>query len=474
MKRRLYLLILICLLPLTGMMVYLLALMNSVSQRYDAVVEDMTLANTYNLVFKEDMDYLMYIIVVNAERAGQLVDTEKPQAMIAEARDSFYELYGRADTDSSRESLRRIIKSLNILEDRVTEIKDNALVSGSYDENMKRLDLNVRVLTDLIQEQIQKYIYEQAVKMEKLRVGIREDVVHSILLLGALAAGIFAAAFFVGEKVISSITKPIQKLCEVAKQAGRGDFQVRVAEAGTYELAVLKESFNRMIEELGKLVEDIRVEQLNLRAAELQLLQEQINPHFLYNTLDTIIWLAESKDTEHVVKMVASLSDFFRTALSKGKDFISVGEEKRHIQSYLAIQQFRYRDIMEYEVCFSDEVQEYEMLKLTLQPLVENALYHGIKNKRGVGHIQVLGRKEGDNLVFQVRDDGIGMTKERLCEVRQLIQGERALDQEHSGFGLFNINERIRLYYGPEYGLSAESSYLEGTQMQVVIPCVKN
>ena len=151
MKRRLYLLIVICLLPLTGMMVYLLALMNSVSQRYDAVVEDMTLANTYNLVFKEDMDYLMYIIVVNAERAGQLVDTEKPQAMIAEARDSFYELYGRADTDSSRESLRRIIKSLNILEDRVTEIKDNALVSGSYDENMKRLDLNVRVLTDLIQ-----------------------------------------------------------------------------------------------------------------------------------------------------------------------------------------------------------------------------------------------------------------------------------------------------------------------------------
>ena len=199
MKRRLYLLIVICLLPLTGMMVYLLALMNSVSQRYDAVVEDMTLANTYNLVFKEDMDYLMYIIVVNAERAGQLVDTEKPQAMIAEARDSFYELYGRADTDSSRESLRRIIKSLNILEDRVTEIKDNALVSGSYDENMKRLDLNVRVLTDLIQEQIQKYIYEQAVKMEKLRVGIREDVVHSITA-GRSGSRDICGSFFCGRK----------------------------------------------------------------------------------------------------------------------------------------------------------------------------------------------------------------------------------------------------------------------------------
>lgn len=474
MKKRLYALIAICLLPLTSMMVYLLVLMNDVSQRYDAIVENITLANNYNIVFKEDMDYLMYIIVVNAERAEELVDIKRPLAMIDEARDAFHELYDAADTDSSRESLRRIIKSLNTLEDRVKEMEEDALVSGSYDENIDRLDLNIRVLTDLIQEQIQKYIYEQAINMEKLRVGIREDVVQSIFLFGGVVVGIIVVAFFVSGKVISSITKPIQKLCEVAKQAGQGDFQVRVEETGTYELAVLKESFNRMIEELGKLVEDIRVEQLNLRAAELQLLQEQINPHFLYNTLDTIIWLSESGDTEHVVKMVTSLSDFFRTTLSKGKDFISVEEEKLHIQSYLAIQQFRYRDIMEYEICFSDEMYEYEMLKLTLQPLVENALYHGIKNKRGMGHIQVYGKKEGENLVFQVRDDGIGMTKERLSEVRQLIRGERTRDQEHSGFGLFNINQRIRLYYGQEYGLTLESSHRKGTQMQVVIPCVKN
>lgn len=474
MKKRLYALIAVCLVPLTIMMVYLLVLMNDVSQRYDAIVENITLANAYNIVFKENMDYLMYIIVVNAERAQELIDTDRPQAMIEEARDAFLELYDKADTDSSRESLRRIIKSLNTLEDRAGEIQEDVMAGGSYDENMNRLDFNVRVITDLIQEQIQKYIYEQAINMERLRIGIRKDVVHSIFLLGAVVAGIFATAFFVSGKVISSITKPIQKLCSVAKQAGQGDFQVRAEETGTYELTVLKESFNRMIEELGQLVEDIRIEQLNLRAAELQLLQEQINPHFLYNTLDTIIWLSESGDTEHVVKMVTSLSDFFRTTLSKGKDFIPVEEEKLHIQSYLEIQQFRYRDIMEYEIHFSDEVCQYEMLKLTLQPLVENALYHGIKNKRGMGHIQVCGRKEGENLVFEVTDDGIGMTKQRLCEVRQLIRGERTRDQEHSGFGLFNIDQRIRLYYGQEYGLTLESTYREGTQMQVMIPCVRN
>ncbi len=473
MKNRLYLLLGVCLIPLICMIVYLLVLVNGFSERYNSIVKNITRANTYNLAFKEDMDYLMYIIVVNAERAEELVDIEKPQAMIDEAMEDFFKLYETASTDSARESLRRIIKSLHILEDRVKEIREDALVSGSYDENMDRLDFNVRVLTDLIQEQIQKYIYGQAINLEKLRVGIRKDVERTVFLLSVGVAGIFIVAFGVSGKIISSITKPIQKLCEVAKQAGQGNFQVRMEETGTYELAVLKESFNRMVEELGKLVEDIRVEQLNLRVAELKLLQAQINPHFLYNTLDTIIWLAESGDTKQVVKMVTSLSDFFRTALSKGNDFILVDEEKRHIQSYLEIQQFRYQDILEYEICFSEEVYAYEILKLTLQPLVENALYHGIKNKRGRGHIQVAAAKEGDNLVFLVKDDGIGMTKERLLEVQQLIRGERPRDQESSGFGLFNINQRIRLHYGPEYGLTIESTYRKGTILQIVIPCVK-
>ena len=152
------------------------------------------------------------------------------------------------------------------------------------------------------------------------------------------------------------------------------------------------------------------MEELNLRAAELRVLQEQINPHFLYNTLDNIIWLAESKDTEQVVRMVSSLSSFFRTTLSKGREFITVKEEEQHIRSYLEIQQFRYRDILEYEIAIPEELYEYEIIKLTLQPLVENALYHGIKNKRGGGHIRVSGALCQDVMIFKVQDDGIGMT----------------------------------------------------------------
>ena len=212
MKNRLYLLLGVCLIPLTCIIVYLLVLVNSFSQRYDAIVANITKANTYNIVFKEDMDYLMYIIVVNADRAEELVDIEKPQIMIDEARDAFLELYDSADSDRVKKSLKSIIKSLNILEDRVAEIEEDALVSGSYDVNMERLDLNVRVLTDLIQEQIQEYIYFQAINLEKLRLGIRRDVVHAILVLSLGMGGIFLIAFTVSGKIIRSITKPIQKL----------------------------------------------------------------------------------------------------------------------------------------------------------------------------------------------------------------------------------------------------------------------
>lgn len=474
MKRRLYVLLGICLIPLTIMIVYLLVLMNSFSQRYDFIVGNITKANAYNIVFKEDMDYLMYIIAVNAERAEELVDTKKPHTMINDARRSFGELYETAESDNAKKGLRRIIKSLNILEDRVEEIEEDALVSGSYDINMERLDLNIRVLTELIQEQIQDYISYQTRVLEQLRLGIRREVVKAIVILSVGLVAVLFIAFMVSKKIMIGITKPIQKLCDVARQAGQGDFHVRTEDTDTYELAVLNDSFNRMVEELGKLMEDIRIEQLNLRAAELKLLQEQINPHFLYNTLDTIMWLAESKDTRQVVKMVSSLSDFFRTTLSKGKDFITVEEEKKHIQSYLEIQQFRYQDILEYEISIDPEIYKYEMLKLILQPLVENALYHGIKNKRGLGHISVFGEKEGENLIFRVKDDGIGMTEERSRQVWQLIRGERPRDKESSGFGLFNIHERIRLYYGAEYGLTLKSVYQEGTEFTVVIPCVKN
>ena len=269
---------------------------------------------------------------------------------------------------------------------------------------------------------------------------------------------------------MSGITEPIRKLSEVTKLAGSGDFAVRAQENSDDELAVLSTSFNQMVEKIGQLVEDIRVEQMNLRQTELRVLQAQINPHFLYNTLDSIIWLAEAGEKEQVVQMVSSLSDFFRTTLSKGRDYITLQEEEMHIRSYLQIQQFRYRDILEYDIQIPQQMYSYQILKLTLQPLVENALYHGIKNKRGRGHIGIVGREETDKLIVIVRDDGIGMTAERLSHVRSLICGEETDADNPSGFGLFNVNQRLQLNYGPSYGLEIDSVYGEGTAVTAIIP----
>ena len=466
-------LLLICVVPLTILLAYLLIMTNKISSEYDGIVRRITKANAYNINFKEDMDYVMYIIVVNSERAEELVDTEQPHRMIQAAREVFGELYEEADSEYAANRLSSILKSLDTLEDRVEEIEKDALVTGLYETNMERLDLNIRVLTELIQEQIQYYIYYETTNMEELRMGIRADVESAITAITVILVLILLGAWMVSRRIVRGITEPIQRLCEAAQAAGSGDFAIRAQDEELDELSVLNSSFNQMVEEIGHLVEDIRVEELNLRAAELRVLQEQINPHFLYNTLDNIIWLAESKDTEQVVRMVSSLSSFFRTTLSKGREFITVKEEEQHIRSYLEIQQFRYRDILEYEIAIPEELYEYEIIKLTLQPLVENALYHGIKNKRGGGHIRVCGALCQDVMIFKVQDDGIGMDGARLAQVCAMLRdGEQEPEPEETGgFGLFNVNQRIQLNYGREYGLKIQSTYGQGTEIWVRIPC---
>lgn len=471
-KKRLNMLLFVCLIPLTVMIVYLLFIIRQFSERYDAVVENISKANAYNIAFKEDMDYIMYIIVANAQRASELVDLEQPRQMIEEAREVFEGLYETADADYARNRLGRILKSLNTLENRVEEIETDMMDGGSYDTNMERLDLNIRILTELIQEQIQQYIYYETTNLEALREGIRSDVDAAIRMSSLIFAVILAGALVISRKIMTGITKPIRNLCEVTTLAGSGDFAVRAQEESTDELAVLNTSFNQMVEKIGNLVEDIRIEQLNLRATELKLLQAQINPHFLYNTLDTIIWLAEAEEKEQVVAMVSALSDFFRTTLSKGRDYISVQEEA-HIRSYLKIQKVRYQDILDYEIRIPGELYQYQILKLTLQPLVENALYHGIKNKRGKGRIRVSGEQEGDTLVFRVWDNGQGMEPEKLEKVRRIISGEQD-PNDPSGFGLFNVDQRIRLNYGAGYGLIMNSIYGSWTEAVVTIPAEKN
>ena len=219
----------------------------------------------------------------------------------------------------------------------------------------------------------------------------------------------------------------------------------------------------------------IKTEQKNKKNTELWLLQSQINPHFLYNTLDTVVWMAEAGDSKKVVDMITALSGFLRIGLNNGKRFIQIREEIRHIENYLKIQKFRYEDILEYSIDIEDNLFDIRILKLLLQPIVENALYHGIKYKRSGGKISVKGYRKDEHIILQVIDNGIGMETKKLESLKNIIKNEYIdeidmVKSSKESFGLYNVAERIRLYYGNEYGLNIDSTENIGTTVSIILP----
>ena len=206
----------------------------------------------------------------------------------------------------------------------------------------------------------------------------------------------------------------------------------------------------------------------------MKALQAQITPHFLYNTFDTIVWLAEEEKTDEVVRITKAFSDFLRISLSRGHEWITIGQELDHIKNYLTIQKIRYADILNYKIEADESLLNQKMIKLVLQPLVENAIYHGIKNKRGRGELSVSvkyadeGRKK---IRFSVKDNGAGFTPERLAEVR-LELALTISEKLNSVYGLYNVNKKLKLYYGEETeGLVIESEAGRGSEISFVVPC---
>mgnify|MGYP002549738771 FL=1 len=270
-------------------------------------------------------------------------------------------------------------------------------------------------------------------------------------------------------KFSRTLTNPIFKLKRLMKQAESGDLTVRFNFQHNDEIGELGQSFNHMIARIDQLIQMVYVEQENKRTAEMKSLQEQIKPHFLYNTLDTISWMARDYDAEDIVRLVDALTNMFRIGLSHGKDIITVKEEITHVSNYLYIQKIRYKDKLNYVIHVDESLYAVEVPKLILQPLVENAIYHGVKAKRGGGTITITGVPEGENLVFTVQDDGAGMLQEKVEELNRRMSERSVLDEQKS-FGLFYIRERIQLCYGTGYGVHVESALGEGTRVTITLP----
>ena len=460
-------------LPFILLVMYLLASMASYSNTYDEIVSNMTVANNYNLNFKEEMDESLYKLVVGYVTLDT-IETDKslknPYTLIDELRSEFTRLTAITTESESKLWLESLLRNIDTLEKRVDDIVDSISAGGRYNENIEKLDNNIYILTELIQDDIQYYIYYQTRYMDKvtdtLQDQIRRFMVVCSVLIGVLIIVVAVSAVM----IVSGIIQPISQLNQATEKIAQGDFNARAQADSEDEVAELAVSFNKMAGSMQSLIDKVKEDERKMRKADLRLLQEQIQPHFLYNTLDTIVWLIESNEPDEAVTMVVTLSDFFREILSKGKEFISIKEEEKHISSYLQIQEMRYRDILEYDIQLDQVIYKYQILKLTLQPVVENALYHGIKYKRAKGCIHIHGEKEGDIIRLTVRDDGVGMDEDELEQLRQQI--EKPCQETEKGFGLANVNERIHMYFGPEYGMKIQSQKGKGTTVEIVIPAL--
>jgi two-component system sensor histidine kinase YesM len=291
---------------------------------------------------------------------------------------------------------------------------------------------------------------------------------YSIVIAGVtVLVALIVSLFFT-----SGIARPVIELRSLMKEAEAGNLAVRFEGRQEDEIGYLGKSFNTMIEEVQKLIDMVYREQQSKREAELRTLQEQIKPHFLYNTLDTIQWMAQEHGAQDIVKVVGALTSLFRIGLSRGKEMIRVADEMEHVRSYLIIQKARYEDKFDFVLSTDEEVLSCMVLKLTLQPLVENAIYHGIKERRGHGSISVEALRRDGMLVLRVKDDGVGMSPAKLEEVRAQLNATHPHGEGLEGYGVHNVHERIQLSFGTRYGLRFESALDRGTTVEILYPLV--
>jgi two-component system, sensor histidine kinase YesM len=468
LRSKIMLAFLIVIVLLTAMNMVLVLEVMRFNREYGAMMANITTANDINGYIKPAIDTEMWNIVAGKE---DFKDGSQYQ-IIAQVNSKIEMLRASSTSDKSRIKLEVIRRTMSTLTDYVDKMGEQMANGSRVADNETVLD-DIRGVSDVVETTVQAYmlneVKEADLQFQANQAQFTQLLVFYLVLLPLVIAFSFAAAWIIS----ASIYIPIKKLHDVTTTITRNDLQALVTSHNVDEITELGMSFNIMIGKIRQLLDSKMKEQENLKKAELKALQAQINPHFLYNTLDTIAWMAQANKSVQVIDIVRALSSFFRISLSKGHDWITIDQEIEHVRSYLTIQKMRYRDILDYSIEVDDGLLDATILKLTLQPLVENALYHGIKNKRNGGTITVrVKHVNPESLRLEVIDDGVGFIPYKLGKIQAALEEEetRDLSFEEGGFGLNNVNRRIKLYYGKQYGLSIQSRYQEGTQVTVTIP----
>ncbi len=297
---------------------------------------------------------------------------------------------------------------------------------------------------------------------------ITDKMEHIVRICLVLLLLVLSTVVVVGMLFSWLFAEPANRLAramgEFEKEAENFQF---AAVSGTREISALSASFGHMVVRIQKLMEQVREEEISLRKTELNALQAQINPHFLYNTLDSIAWMCEEERTKEAVEMVEALAQLFRISISKGHELITLEKEVQHARNYLKIQNYRYKNQFTYHFEVEESCLSYLCNKITLQPIIENAIYHGIDRMVDEGSISIRICEEAQAIRMTVTDNGVGMTPQQCEEILCRDAGDR------TGIGIKNVNDRIRIYFGEEYGLCITSELDEGTEVEIRIPKIR-
>ena len=439
--------------------------------QYDTIITNVSRANQINKIVREKLSIELWDIVSGTIR----FDKGKQYDMLREVESGIDSMLSQATTPSSRRELEVAKRTLETLRRNIAELGKQIENGARVSSNEEELD-EIRGIISLLSNILQNFIVGEIEAAAITNASIRRGYSTLTLILAIILLLVLVVSFCQIISISNGIKGPISDMENLSSKIAGGNLAVRVSEPSIIELSQLARNMNIMAGKIKELIAQNIEEQKNLQKAEMKLLQAQITPHFLYNTLDTIIWLAEEEETEEVIKVTCAFSEFLRISLSRGHEWITVQQELEHVKHYLTIQKVRYSSILNYEIESETELNSYCILKLTLQPLIENAIYHGIKNKRGRGHIKLVARySDGtkDFMTFSIEDDGAGFSRQRLSEVQEeLKNSQKDAETLTSVYGLYNVNKRLILYYNNlTDGIHIESTEGQGTKVYFTIPC---
>lgn len=441
---------------------------NLTLSQYERIIENVYSANSLSSRLQNEI----YITIWNVVAGKTRFEQNTQYVLMERIRGSLDELEKNTNSEDDSYLIHVARNTLATIESYVDKIGDNIARGRPVHDNEVILG-EISSVGELLYDVIQKFVAAETEIAHIQNTRIQRSLDLMTFFQIALFAAILAFLFTNYKQLNRSINDPIYRLKTMASEIARGDLSIRVEKPEISELDELTDSLNTMAEKLGELIEQNIQKQQNLQKAEMKALQAQIAPHFMYNTLDTILALAEDGQNENVATTTLALSNFFRLSLNKGRDWVSVAEEKLHVESYLAIQKMRYGAILEYEIDFAEDILEQSMLKILLQPLVENAIYHGIKKTRRAGLITLRGESRDGNLIFTVEDNGLGMDGPALEKLRENLSHYDVSNPE-MGFGLYNVFKRIQLYYQVDNGLTVESEYHKGCTVTLRLPTINS